>query len=210
MQTEFPPDYARSRIDAFYQEHFAWLEVSNVERFCGVLPLSGHGRSLMAYNYWTLNFEVLPSTLVCNSTLPRCCRMAWRKRSFKPVSRECLGICISAISLFHWRNVTMVFRHEALSELKMKPKNLAEELLGRSIKDRWIFVWIHIAKTICLKACKNIYTTDFCRKEKNIMWHACFCVFCLHDCLAGWLSVHHRISIYLSWIYLNFSAWLVA
>ena len=26
VQTEFPPDYARSRIDAFYQEHFAWLE----------------------------------------------------------------------------------------------------------------------------------------------------------------------------------------
>lgn len=157
-----------------------------------------------------LNFELwmLPSTLVCNSTLPRCCRMAWRKRSFKPVSRECLGICISAISLFHWRNVTMVFHHEALSELKMKPKNLAEELLGRSIKDRWIFVWIQNAKTICLKACKHIYTTDFCRNERNIV--CMLLIFCLHDCLAAWLSVHHIFSIYLSWIYLNFSAWLVA
>lgn len=26
VQTEFPPDYARSRIDAFFHEQFAWLE----------------------------------------------------------------------------------------------------------------------------------------------------------------------------------------
>lgn len=83
VQTEFPPDYARSRIDAFYQEHFAWLEVSNVERFCGVLPLSGHGRSLMAYNYWTLNFEVLPSTLLCNSNSAKMLQDGLEKEEFQ-------------------------------------------------------------------------------------------------------------------------------
>lgn len=192
MQTEFPPDYARSRIDAFYQEHFAWLEVSNVERFCGVLPLSGHGRSLMAYNYWTLNFEVLPSTLLCNSNSAKMLQDGLEKESFKPVSRECLGICISAISLFHWRNVTIVFHHEALSELKMKPKNLAEELLGRSIKGRWIFVWIHIAKTICSKACKNIYCTpqiSVATKRTLCDMHASAFSVCMTAWLGGYQSI---------------------
>jgi hypothetical protein len=26
VQTEFPPDYVRSRIDAFYNEYLAWIE----------------------------------------------------------------------------------------------------------------------------------------------------------------------------------------
>lgn len=48
VQTEFPPDYVRSRIDAFFEEHFKWLEeirkrkaLWNQPRKMSVLPSRG-------------------------------------------------------------------------------------------------------------------------------------------------------------------------